>query len=302
MGREIRRVPLDFGWPIGEVWKGFLMPQRLQEQSCGYCDGSGYSAHARHLQDRWSGYMPFDPAETGSVPLTPDTPAVRAFAERNVARSPQYYGTGEAAIVQEASRLVTLWNGMWCHHLNQDDVNALVRGGRLYDFTRTFVRGEGWKPIEPTPTVTAEQVNTWSIGGRGHDSINCAVVIRAACERAGIDLLCHQCAGHGSVEKYEGQRAEAEAWESTDPPTGDGWQLWETVSEGSPKSPVFDTADGLAAWMADPARGRDWMPADAATKFIAEGWAPTFISTAQTGLVSGAEFVGFHANDVDSQP
>ena len=47
---------------------------------------------------------------------------------------------------------------------------------------------------------------------------------------------------------YPGQRAEAEAWEPTDPPTGDGWQLWETTSEGSPSSPVFATAEALADW------------------------------------------------------
>jgi hypothetical protein len=31
-------------------------------------------------------------------------------------------------------------------------------------------------------------------------------------------------------------------------PTGDGWQLWETTSEGSPVSPVFETAEALAGW------------------------------------------------------
>lgn len=31
---------------------------------------------------------------------------------------------------------------------------------------------------------------------------------------------------------------------------GDGWQLWETTSEGSPQSPVFATADELAEWAA----------------------------------------------------
>lgn len=26
MGREIKRVPLDFAWPLDEVWDGFLNP------------------------------------------------------------------------------------------------------------------------------------------------------------------------------------------------------------------------------------------------------------------------------------
>lgn len=32
------------------------------------------------------------------------------------------------------------------------------------------------------------------------------------------------------------------------PPTGDGYQLWETTTEGSPMSPVFATLDELCGW------------------------------------------------------
>ncbi len=32
------------------------------------------------------------------------------------------------------------------------------------------------------------------------------------------------------------------------PPVGDGFQLWETTSEGSPVSPVFKTLDELCEW------------------------------------------------------
>ena len=65
------------------------------------------------------------------------------------------------------------------------------------------------------------------------------------------------------------------------------------MSEGSPVSPVFATADGLAAWMSDPERGDRWVPQEVAAKFIADGWAPAFVSSARThGLVSGVEYVG----------
>lgn len=33
-----------------------------------------------------------------------------------------------------------------------------------------------------------------------------------------------------------------------EPPKGEGYQLWETTSEGSPISPVFASAEELAAW------------------------------------------------------
>lgn len=36
-----------------------------------------------------------------------------------------------------------------------------------------------------------------------------------------------------------------------DPPKGEGYQLWETTSEGSPTSPVFKTLDELATWCED---------------------------------------------------
>lgn len=36
-----------------------------------------------------------------------------------------------------------------------------------------------------------------------------------------------------------------------DPPAGEGWQMWETTTEGSPMSPVFATPEELARWLAD---------------------------------------------------
>lgn len=41
-------------------------------------------------------------------------------------------------------------------------------------------------------------------------------------------------------------------------PTGDGWQLWQTVSDG-PVSPVFATPEELIDWMSQPdTRPREW--------------------------------------------
>jgi hypothetical protein len=294
MGREIRRVPLDFNWPLNQIWEGFLSPDRFDETPCPDCK-NGYSPRAENLYDLWYGKIPFNPTTTGSTPWGSDTPAIRARAERNIADAPDYYGRGEAAIQREAQRLADHFNSGWLHHLDQDDVDALIAGGRLYDLTHFVVPGEGWKPKDPPVRPTAAEVNEWSLSGFGHDAINASVVIRARCEREGIDDTCPTCKGHASLEKYEGQRAEAEAWEPTDPPQGDGWQLWETVSEGSPISPVFATADELAAWMSDPARGDRWVPQEVAAKFIAEGWAPTGVVSPGRGYASGVEAVGWTA-------
>lgn len=37
-------------------------------------------------------------------------------------------------------------------------------------------------------------------------------------------------------------------WTFLQPPTGEGYQLWETTTEGSPQSPVFATLDALCDW------------------------------------------------------
>jgi hypothetical protein len=248
VSREVRRVPVYFDWPLNEVWQGYLMPDDLALPQCSACKGMGWSKEAELLQARWYGYAPFQPGDRGSEPLTVDTPAVRAFAERNVAHSPGFYGSGEAAIVREAQRLIEMWNQQWNHHLNQDDVNALVEAGRLMDFTHTWTRNEGWQPKDPPYVPTAAEVNEWNILTMGHDSINQWVVAKAELARLGQPELCAACDGKGDVGTEE-QRAAHEAWEPADPPTGEGWQLWETVSEGSPVSPVFPDREGLVHWL-----------------------------------------------------
>lgn len=306
MGREVKRVPVDFDHPLDKVWPGYLFTaeeeERFREDDCPECE-NGYSPLGKYLHDLWYGMVPFRPEDNGSTPLTAYDRSVYEFAKRNVEQAPRFYGgTNEDVILREARRLAQLWNGMWCHHLNQDDVDALVEGDRLMDFThrfdRTIAEGSRWVRRDPMPIVTPQEVNEWSLRGFGHDSTNAMVVIDARCEREGQPSTCQTCHGYASLERYPGQRDEADAWRPTEPPTGEGWQLWETVSEGSPISPVFDSAEGLARWMASPAY--TWgaarpMAYSAALAFVAgSGWAPTgFIDAG--GVHEGADCVGTQA-------
>ncbi|MBO2461711.1 hypothetical protein [Actinomadura violacea] len=246
MSREVKRVPVDFVWPLDQRWQGYLTPDHLLPDSCPDCE-HGLSPSGEYLFDLWHGKIPFHPAVTGSTLLTPATPQVRALAELHIAQAPDYYGADEFAICREAARLGALFNSMWCHHLAQEDVDALVAAGRLTELTHDRGAGGGWQPKDPPAALTAEQVNAWSLRGMGHDSMNARVVIKARCVREGVAYACATCGGDGHVEAYPGQRAEAKAWRPTEPPAGDGWQLWESVTEGAPITPVFETADDLVA-------------------------------------------------------
>ena len=77
MGRELKRVPLDFVWPLNEPWRGYVNPLHCATK-CAACDGTGSSPEARHLRDLWYGYTPFRPEDRG-----PRAQAFNRLAGRN---------------------------------------------------------------------------------------------------------------------------------------------------------------------------------------------------------------------------
>jgi hypothetical protein len=144
----------------------------------------------------------------------------------------------------------------WADKITQDEVEELVRRGRLVDWTHTCnaVPGEGWKPKNPPYMPTADEVNDANSLVRPsflrcHDGINRWILIEFRAKKYGVWDFCYHCDDGrawpaGVKEKYE-------SWASFEPPTGDGYQLWETTTEGSPQSPVFSTLDELCAWCAE---------------------------------------------------
>lgn len=129
----------------------------------------------------------------------------------------------------------------WQHKLTQDEVDALTQHGRL---------GGEYGP----GVFTAEAVNDWNLKTIfGHDDINRMICVEARAKRLGVFGICPICNGDGEVWFNDRIKQLADDWlknESYDPPTGDGWQLWESVSEGSPLTPVFSSQEELDIYIA----------------------------------------------------
>lgn len=295
MGRDVKRVALDFDWPLRKTYEGYLMPDELRAMQCTTCEGDGLSAHSKHLRDQWYGYVPFRPEDKGSTPVDPRDPEIVEMIRRKVTRDEEtlaYYksiagGTDEGAVSYEARRMCGLWNGRWMHHLTQDDVDVLLDAGRLMDLTHDHAPGKGWQPKDPPVRPTAEQVNRWSLQGMGHDSINQWVVTKAEAKRNGESDSCAVCGGDGESFRDDVHRKTHDAWSSHGPPPGEGWQMWENTSEGSPISPVFRSPEALANWLSvtgASAFGREGASYEAWLEMIVgPGFAPSMVLVKDAG-------------------
>lgn len=301
MGREVKRVPLDFAWPQDKIWEGFINPYGNHTTKCHKCAGTGLTPEAKRIYDQWYGYAHFDPVAYGSTPHTFNSPAVLLRATRNVCDidSQDFYTRGgtlsqEAALVLEGQRLADLFNAQWAHHLNQDDVNVLVREDRIQTGPTT-----GWKNDPPT----AQEVNDSCYS---HDGINSSICFNNRCKREGITAVaCPVCDGSGAIwDSPESERLYDE-WESYEPPEGPGWQMWETVTEGSAISPVFKTPEALATWLANTgasAGGYETATYHQWLNMINAGWAPSAVGGPGIGIITGVEFVGGVSEEPELEP
>lgn len=275
MGREVKRVAAGFDWPMDKVWSGFLRPNYPERRDCPDCEG-GYSKEYKALQDKWYGYAPFKPEDRGSTPITVDHPKVVWMAKRNAE-------SGYCRFESEARRLADMFNGQWMHHLNYDDVYVLVRAGRLHDLTSEFIPGKGWRKKNPPHMPSPKEVNDWSIGGFGHDSINAWIVISAELRRLRLPHTCQTCKGKCELWSSELARRRSLRWKPKQPPKGDWWQVWETVSEGSPMTPAFATCGELIDYLVangdawDQKRGDGGWSRENAESFVKAAWAPSMI-------------------------
>jgi hypothetical protein len=202
----------------------------------------------------------------------------------------------------QAFALTILQSGAsWSSQIDAGDITALIAEDRLWDFTRRprtpeqratlAAHGGGWLREANGYTPTPDEVNAWSRGGLGHDSLNCWACMKGRIARYQVDGDCAVCQGAGDVTS-PAIRAFIDAWQPSDPPTGEGWQVWETVSEGSPVSPVCATADALIVWLME-----QGYSATAAAAFVQEGWVPSIVSHVTPAGVTIAQDI--HSLDME---
>lgn len=105
-------------------------------------------------------------------------------------------------------------------------------------------------------------------------------------------IFCQLCKVESGPLRCSLCYGEKEVYPRLDIPTGDGYQMWETTSEGSPISPVFQTPEDLAKWLAESgasAFGDMTATYDQWLGMIREGFAPSMVMADK--LVSGVEAV-----------
>lgn len=231
MGRELKRVPLDFHWPLNEIWHGFINPHDAKSHKCTACDGSGETTASRRLGD------------LVSLLMLSGSDSLRGKCHPYFNEAPLYHTKGKVC-GPDMGELTT----------------ALA--GRAASFM-------------------------------GHDSCDKWSARKKILAAAGLPDewgTCQECAGEGTVWDSPADKQAYDDWEQSEPPTGEGYQIWETVSEGSPISPVFATPEELAKYMAGTQWGADrgssfetWL------KFInGPGWSLTMVIDSD-GIKTGPE-------------
>lgn len=231
MGRELKRVPLDFKWPENKPWEGYLNQHYAKSHNCPACGGSGSTTASQRLGD------------LVSLLMLSGTDALRGACHPYLSEAPLYSTQGKTCGA---------------------DMAELTAG--LAGRTPSFM---------------------------GHDACDKWPAKKKIIAAAGLSEewgTCQECHGDGMIWDSTEDKQAAEDWTRSEPPTGDGYQIWETVSEGSPISPVFATPEELAQHMAGTRWGADkGSSVETWLKFInGPGWAPSMVMDAN-GIRSGAD-------------
>lgn len=144
--REVRRVPLDFDWPVGEVWPGNVMPDDLALPLCPDCV----------VTERWPGAPPY------SDGLSP--------TGRSAEKSSRHI-LGRSCTAEEFGALQAQGTDPWCANCQGRAHCASVEQQTAYDawLPKPPPVGSGWQLWEATSEgspmspvmATAEELAAW---------------------------------------------------------------------------------------------------------------------------------------------
>jgi hypothetical protein len=205
MGRELRRVPLDFDAPLKKVWKGYVNPHY---RPCPQCNGRGETRSYQFFSS-WVRLLVMGADESRL-----NTPECLAHFAKNGRIYPHPYLRSPGLWITDGTEL----------------------GDQLWDLVERL----SGRPLNPSPfegcSTGLGSSEAWRVG-------------ESILKAAGLDPeawgSCPMCEGEGV---HPDHREAHDAWKAEEPPTGEGYQLWETTSEGSPVSPVFASLDALCEW------------------------------------------------------
>lgn len=264
--RTLKRVPLDFKAPLNKVWKGYINPYS-GPYTCESCNGSGVNDATRQISEdfydhegfgtRWCYDHGFNPnGKPASLPpwrilgesrawcskITQDE--VQALVDNDrLTDFTHEYTPGKGFIPKQWST-----SGFWCPvcktavpQFSEEHCVALCITCAV---EMLLLPGNDKRLHVPT----ADEVNKWNERGMGHDAINRWILIEARAKRLGVYGKCKKCRGKGETRLPRKLKKKYKGWKEYEPPTGTGYQLWETCSEGSPITPVFSSAEELADW------------------------------------------------------
>lgn len=295
MGRELKRVALDFQWPLDKIWKGYLNPFH---KKCPWCESGylkalwdfeafmrdlGYAASAS--ETRPVSYKPvIDPLFPKALKSWcsdkehrfrcrwpwPDLPIVKSLLE--IAGLPEDWATEVEA---KAILLLAEYDLPEVKYKEQYFSNS-DQSYPPYSLSEYGIGDVGPKFWELLEALEARRGflgwdSLWTAEKKMFDKFGTPPGWEKVTSYEGEVLIgaCRPCKGTGiHPDLYE----KVMAWEKFEPPAGPGYQVWETVSEGSPVSPVCATEEDLVKWCLSQGYSED-----AAKGFLKSSWAPSFV-------------------------
>ena len=249
MGRELKRVPLDFDWPLHKIWEGFICPhdeRPCPKKASGECH-DGYSSSGKWL-DAISRLIALVGQEAVSEPRAKELRLRGQLYPHpyltHWEQAPHGDDNGDGRLLPFGSELITFVQGL----AKDCDIGTLSGSMTSWEISKTLLKAAG---IED--------------------------------EKWGLCKVCGGTCVHPDDQKADD---DDEEWEPTEPPVGDGYQLWETVSEGSPISPVFPTEEKFVEYLVR----EDGYSEGAAKSFVKTGWVPSAM------MVTNGPDAGFYEN------